>query len=476
VALSGHPDTVLITNLVGEFAFLSRREFAAFMSGRLEPATPLFRALQARSFLCDPSDGPFLSGLVSQWRTRKAMLLEGRSLHIFVVTIRCDHRCHYCQVTPQHVRSPGFDMSEEVALAAVDKAMTSRPDRLTIEFQSGEPCVVFPLIERVVRAATNRANAAGKTVNFVLASTLINMTDAMLDFCRSNSIQLSTSLDGPQELHDRQRIKQPRGSFRQFTEALARARAACGPDSVSALATITRHSLDRAEDIVSTYRDLGFHSISLRPVSPLGFAVRANSRLGYTSHEYLQFLGRALEHLVRVNLEGHYLEETYLAIVLQRILTPFATNYVDLESPCAAGRAVVVYNYDGSVYPSDEARMLAEMGDRRFRMGSIFDSWERLDASSAMELIGSVGPAERLPGCEHCAFVPYCGVDPVMNVAWDGRLQTDVPSGDFCTRQTGIFNLLFGLIREGRADVLRVLLSWLTKRSIEEVPEVGYVS
>ena len=62
--------------------------------------------------------------------------------------------------------------------------------------------------------------------------------------------------------------------------------------------------------------------------------------------------------------------ETYAQLLLTKILTPYPTGYVDLQSPAGAGIGVAVYNYDGDVYVSDEARMLAEMGDR------IFPPWE----------------------------------------------------------------------------------------------------
>src|SRR6185437_3733808 len=44
----------------------------------------------------------------------------------------------------------------------------------------------------------------------------------------------------------------------------------------------------------------------------------------------------------------------------------------------------LVYNYDGSVYASDESRMLAEMGDQTFRLGTVRDSYETLIGSDAL--------------------------------------------------------------------------------------------
>ena len=111
------------------------------------------------------------------------------------------------------------------------------------------------------------------------------------------------------------------------------------------------------------------------------------------------FYRQALSYLVEVNLGGYAIEESYATLLLTRILTPFPTSYVDLQSPAAAGRNVLVYNYDGGVYVSDEARMLAEMGDDRFRMGSVHERLKTLMESDAMRNHrgdGRCGAASRL--------------------------------------------------------------------------------
>ena len=39
--------------------------------------------------------------------------------------------------------------------------------------------------------------------------------------------------------------------------------------------------------------------------------------------------------------------------------------------PCGDGTGVLVYHYNSYVYPSDEARMLYDMGDNKFCLGSV---------------------------------------------------------------------------------------------------------
>src|SRR6202022_4255004 len=100
-------------------------------------------------------------------------------LHIFVVTLRCEHSCPYCQVSRQSTDRSRFDMSEETAMRALDIAFASPAARIKIEFQGGEPLLNFPMIKTIVAAAKSRS---GKKVDFVIASNLALLDDVVLDF------------------------------------------------------------------------------------------------------------------------------------------------------------------------------------------------------------------------------------------------------------------------------------------------------
>ncbi len=44
------------------------------------------------------------------------------------------------------------------------------------------------------------------------------------------------------------------------------------------------------------------------------------------------------------------------------------------ESPSGAMISGIIYNYDGDIYASDEARMQAEVGHKEFRLGNLHTS------------------------------------------------------------------------------------------------------
>ena len=468
------PHHVLVTSAVGEYLFVSEDDFSKLVNHNLDRDSDLYRNLRTRQIVCDVERGPFLQGMEAQLRTRKHFVNEDPALHIFVLTLRCDHRCHYCQVTPRKTSARGFDMDQATADGALDLVFESQAEVLTIEFQGGEAALAFSRLRRIVECATTRAENTGRRVRFVMATTLHLMTEDMLAFCRDHHVELSTSLDGPQNVHNANRPNPTRDSFERTIEGITRAREVCGHDRVAALATVSRHSLPFPREIVDTYIELGFDSISLRPISPFGFAVKSGRKLGYTTEEYLKFYREALNHLIDANLAGHAIEESYATLLLTRILTPFPTNYVDLQSPAAAGRNVLVYNYDGGVYVSDEGRMLSEMEDDRFRMGSVHDTLATLWGSEAMRIIQETGNAETLPVCSDCAFVTYCGADPVFHVATQNDPIGHRPTSEFCQRHTGLFHILFEFLAARDPDVLRVFLSWMTRRTVSELSHPGY--
>jgi His-Xaa-Ser system radical SAM maturase HxsB len=467
--LPSHPNEVLLTGDSGRFAFLSEADFLAFARHQLDTSSTIALDLEGLDLLHRGELPIPLDRHAVAWRTRKAFVFEGPSLHIFVVSLRCHHSCSYCQVSRQPEGGSGFDMHEATARAAVDRLFESPAQLLTVEFQGGEPLLAFERIRAIVEDVAERNRTARRTITFVLASTLHGVTAEQLAFFREHRFELSTSLDGPESLHNLNRPLPTRDSHARTMVGVTAAREALGAEHVNALTTLTRASLAQPEAIVDHYIKQGFTSIFLRPLSPYGFAKRGLARQGYSTAEFLAFYRRALAHLIRRNLEGHAISEAYATLLLTSILTPFAHGYMDLRSPTGAGLGVLVYNFDGKVYPSDEARMLAADGDERFCLGSVHEPYRDLILSEPMQAILAAGLTEVLPGCSDCVFQPYCGADPVDAYARQGDVYGHRPTSAFCARQTGMFELIFGYLREGDPDVIGVFQSWVQRRSPNEI-------
>ncbi|SER59332.1 His-Xaa-Ser system radical SAM maturase HxsB [Faunimonas pinastri] len=352
-------------------------------------------------------------------------------------------------------------MSEQTAHLAVDRLFEAPAPHLTVEFQGGEPLLAFPMIQLLTRLIEDRAALEGKRVTFTMTTTLHHASDEILGFLRDHDFQVSTSLDGPSDVHDNNRPLPGASSYQRTRQAIERAKAVLGTERLSALTTLTRRSLQAPEPIIDEYVRLGFRSIFLRPLSPFGFAVRSARKLAYPTEEYLAFYERGLRYILELNRSGIQLEEAYAATLLRSILTPFPTTYSDLRSPVGAGFGTLVYNYDGSVYASDEGRMLHEMGNDSLRLGSVQQSYRELMSSDTMRMLAATGLAEALPGCSDCAFVPFCGPDPAGSISRSGDPVGHRANSEHCQRHIGLFNILFAHLAEARPEVLQTFTTWV---------------
>jgi uncharacterized protein len=178
---------------------------------------------------------------------------------------------------------------------------------------------------------------------------------------------------------------------------------------------------------------------------------------------------RALDYILSLNRAGRFFVEGYAKLLLTKILTPFATGHVDLQSPAGAGINVAVYNYDGDVYVSDESRMLAEMGDRTFRLGNVHaDSYEALFDGELIHALAAASCVESLPGCADCALQTYCGADPIENYATQGSFVGHRPTSAYCRRNMAIIKRLLHLYHRDR-DTQEILLSWVAGKTRDEL-------
>jgi len=275
---------------------------------------------------------------------------------------------------------------------------------LKIEFQGGEPLLNFPLIKEIVLKAEEMNASQGKDLAFVIATNLALLDDEVLDFCAAHNIYISTSLDGPADLHNKNRPRPGHDSWERTVDGIKRVRETLGEHRVSALMTTTRGSLDRAREIIDCYLDQGLTDVFLRPLSPYGFAIKTRAYSAYDAERWLDFYSDGLDYILELNAQGVDIREVYASIILKKMLTNLDPGYVDLTSPSGIGIGAVVYNYDGDVYASDEGRMLAEMRDTTFRLGNLHaDSYEEIMLSEALLKPLEESFALSAPMCNDCA-------------------------------------------------------------------------
>jgi uncharacterized protein len=451
----------VLSNFAGQHVVLDRSKLDEFVRHRLSKHDSLYDNLKARHFLLDDDSTIAVELLANQYRTKQQLLPQLTGLFIFVVSLRCEHSCPYCQVSRQSSDRKAFDMTVETAERAIEMLFSTPSPSVKVEFQGGEPLLNFELIKWIVEAVEAKNESHRKQVSFVIATNLAIVDEAILSFCGQHEISISTSLDGPAWLHNLNRPRPGGNSYELAVKGIEIAKSILGADQVSALMTTTAASLNVPEEIVDEYLAQGFYTIFLRPLSPFGFAVRTKAVDKYDAHDWLAFYERGLRYIISVNLRGTPLREEYAALLLRRVLTPFPTGYVDLQSPAGMGIGCLVFNYDGYIYGSDESRMLAESGVTKFRLGHIesasFNSIVTSD--DFLEILAST-MTEAVPMCSDCGFQPYCGSDPIYHFATQGDVVGNKAFSGFCSRNMGMLKLLFRIL-EDEPEAAKVLKSWI---------------
>lgn len=463
------PGTVLVVNEVGQWAFLTDAEFACFVAGRLDRESAAARALAERQML----PGAAYEQVIDAFREKNRHLMQGTSLHILAVTLRCNQACHYCHSSKVGLHARGCDMSLDTARTIVDRVFESASHAIHIEFQGGEPLVHWDCVKSVVEYATEKNKYRERDVAFTLVSNLSLMDAERMQWLIDRGVMICTSLDGPRDLHDASRPFKAGSSYDEtarWIHAIHAEYERRGYDPtvarVNALLTVTRASLDRGRDIADEYVRLGLKAITLRPLDPFGFARPLWHRFGYTPEEYLRFYRETTDYIVELNLKGVELVEKQSATFLTKMLTARDPNHMDYRSPCGAGIGQITYNYDGRVYTCDEGRMVAEMGDDMFYVGDVAtNGYDEMVQSDTVRALAVASTLENIPYCNQCAYKTSCGVCPVYNYVTQDDLFGQMTTNGRCAISMGVQDHLFAhLYRDPDGKVREVFDRWTVER------------
>tara|TARA_R110002074_G_scaffold219781_5_gene390503 strand:- start:1165 stop:2091 length:927 start_codon:yes stop_codon:yes gene_type:complete len=292
----------------------------------------------------------------------------------------------------------------------------------------------------------------------VICTNLQRLDEEILGIFNKENVQISTSLDGSLATHQSQRTKDM-GLTSEFEKNLNLLLDRYGSEKISALPTVDPTNLPVAEELIEAFVARGFRSIYLRPINFQGFARKQHPDSVDHTEAWRAYYEKFIYHLIERNWanQSEVVEETYFSQILSRIFRPGQDRHVDLRNPNPIGVDYVVVDFDGKVYPTDEARMLTRSGIIDLSIGDIETGWD----TPERQTLHDVSTNEHDPVCQKCVYQPYCGRDIVDDISRYGRI--DVPRDEtyFCQRHLAIFDLAFSLIYSKDESVQYSLRHWL---------------
>ncbi|RLG15002.1 MAG: hypothetical protein DRN66_00575 [Candidatus Nanohalarchaeota archaeon] len=423
----------LVSTRCGTSLLLNEKDYRALNNGQYKNNKKLTdRLVESKVLLTKKGIKEFIYRLKVQYVQDKAVYMNC----IVNLTHRCNLNCSYCHANAGTVDEKHMDMADETIEEYLDFIMNLPHKNITLEFQGGEPLLRFDKIKYLLEEFNNRKKKYNKELaSATIVSNLTLMNKDIADYILKNKIRISSSLDGPKELHDFQRSDaNGKGSYdhviywyNYFTKHNR---------IVGTMPTITKKSIEfGAKAIIDEYVRHGRNAIYLRSVNELG-RVRKNKRLSPTKEEFTQFLIDAFDYCIYLLDKKNYLmAERNITAFVKNILFP-VRQYMCMRRPCGAALTQVSVTPNGDIYPCDIARSIPAL-----KIGNV-------KTSNFSEIILNTLDLRTLtqevqPLCDTCAYNNFCGNCAVVTYAKYNSFIAKTPQDFDCYVNRHILDYIF---------------------------------
>lgn len=410
--INGH---YLISNFLGNWDFLIPDEFRRLERFDLDKGGALLNRLHDKGMVVKKEN---VEGLIDGYRSLNGNLFSDTTLHIAVVTNRCNMACSYCQAS---TKKP-VDMDTAVALQIVKYLFDVRNPNIHLELQGGEPLLNWDTVKFLVEH-TRKFNTTNKNIRISMVTNGILLNEEKINFLLDHDVGICISFDGPEHLHDSNRaFEGGEGSYKLVTAAIQRLKNVYKKRKINKLVdlmpTFTKHSLPFVKDVIDEYVKRGSQQIAIRAINKIGAAEKQWGKIGVSPEEFNCAWAEGLDHILELSKKGINIRERMALVILKKILRKEDPKYVDLMSPCGAGRSVLTYNPNGDIYPCDEARMV---GSKIFQLGNVLkDDYEQVMKSPNLFSVCQSSVMDLWSYND--VYSPWLGTCPVMNYKSQGNL------------------------------------------------------
>ena len=327
-------------------------------------------------------------------------------------TYDCNLACSYCSIRNHHTRSR---MSRRTVDAIFERVTDFCGTRRSIYliWHGGEPLLLRPDFYDYIGRKTAECGRF-KIVNAVQTNATL-LDDEFVDVLVRHDFRVSTSIDGPANVHNRSRRgRNGEPTFERVMEsvALLKARGV----TVGAITVLHRRNKDYMPEIYGFFNEARIH-LRINPVQLHGNAAAHHEDVAISPREYGREMTRMFDiwyHDPQARIALDPFRVIIGNVVTDRVLS------CDFRRQCHA--EIISVGPDGSVYPCGQFN-----GDGDYYLGNI--NQETLDTIMAspgmVELLRRV--PENMESCRRCEYVEICNCGCTASAVCRGRgiLQPD---------------------------------------------------
>jgi radical SAM protein with 4Fe4S-binding SPASM domain len=291
----------------------------------------------------------------------------------------------------------------------VDFALSCPHPEPTLEFGIGEPMLRPRVLVDLIRYARRVAGEMATYPDIRVTTNGTRCSEAIIRQLVENDVRIAISLDGPKDLHDRQRPSVDGQSSHEAASRWIRALVEQGYRKVNASVTVTRWNIEHLGDVVAEYVDTGLPSITLRFVGCQGSALQSQDSVLVDNQTIRRYLPDALRTITTLNGKGVRLLETYLSLYCRMLFDRDRPAMTELMSPCGFAIAQLAYAPDGHVFGCEEC-MSAGLAP----LGHI--ARDNLSSMLSQPIVRQILERSFLDdlACVPCPYLPFCGQCPVL--------------------------------------------------------------
>jgi uncharacterized protein len=303
------------------------------------------------------------------------------------LTHNCNLACKYCYSGKTSKKDMSFATAQKIVDFVMKIALPGR--RAEFSFFGGEPLLRFDLIEKIVGYIRAKESETGKPVSLSVTSNGTLLRQPILEFFKKEAIDLCVSIDGPAQVHDRNRVhKDGRGSFLEVVKNLQMAMGCL--DAVQVNAVYGPGTIDALPQTVSFFTGLGVPTIHLNP----------DIRATWSEDTYGRFpkvYTKIADHYIEAYQQGR---EIAVNFIDSKILLFLKGGYA-VQDMCGMGETEWGFAPSGNIYPCE--RFIGKDDDLTYCLGNIHSG---LDLARRCSIVK--GRGNRNEECKTCGIKRYC--------------------------------------------------------------------
>lgn len=332
---------------------------------------------------------------------------------ILQVTQQCNFRCEYCVYSGSYLTRSHSNkkMSIETAFKGIDFIIShsKNHDEINIAFYGGEPLLEFNFIKECIEYAEKKVD--GKKIKFSMTTNGSLLTDEIVEFLYKHDVELTVSLDGPEEIHDihRKFASNNRGSFNKVINNIINIETKF-PDYINNI--IFNAVIDVKNDFCCIDKFFLEYE-AVKNVGLIAGLISDNfkksdiemSKDYYLKQEYELF--RIFYHSIRKkntkNCSRIVMQDYNEILKLSKELTPqkMLPEKTHPSGPCIPGTQRLFMDVGGFFYPCERVSESSEA----MKIGHI-DTGFNIDRVRDILNIGKINE----DACKNCWAIRFCGI------------------------------------------------------------------